>query len=255
MVSLAQGGDGATLGFMATELCISRETLHLPCFSERGGWFFSLIVHLALLWLVSSLVWTPPVQDDTLDKVIEITLSPYPDLSPQQTGPAPAAPAAAPPLAQVKPRAALPPQRPLVTRPPTPALPVAAASDVLAPSAPDAGAAASNSAPTRTIAEPSPAQREMAVSGYASQVLSAVERYKTYPALSVSRGEEDTITVHLLISARGELLDLTATSGTHHRLIEASLAAVRAAAPFPAFPAELGGVQLAFNLPVVYRLR
>ena len=241
---------------MTTEQCVSRQTLHLPCSSERGGWFFSLIAHLALLLLVSGLVWTPPVQDDTLDKVIEITLVPFAPVPPPQPAPAPAPPAVTPIVA--KPRVVAPPTRSQEARPlvpaPSAAIPVPAPSTAI----PDAAAeprAAASTVPTAAAGEASPAQRDMMVTGYAAQILDAVERRKTYPALSVNRGEEDTITVRLVVSSTGELLDLTATAGTHHRLIEASLAAVRAAAPFPAFPAELGASSLAFNLPVVYRLR
>lgn len=93
------------------------------------------------------------------------------------------------------------------------------------------------------------------MSAYSRALLDRLERHKNYPAASQRRGEEGTITVRLTLAEDGQLVGVTPLSEGPTRLVEASLAAVQAAAPFPPLPAELGSRQAVFTLPITYRLQ
>jgi protein TonB len=101
---------------------------------------------------------------------------------------------------------------------------------------------------------PPPPRAEM-MALYARRLLERLERHKTYPALSERRGEEGIVTLRLIVAADGALVAATPVGEAPRRLIEASLAAVQAAAPFPALPQDFAAAQVAFDLPIAYRLR
>lgn len=141
------------------------------------------------------------------------------------------------------------------------------------PRAPD-GAAPNNPTPSTTAdsappvaladpAPPPPPAAEVAPSAakagllatYSRTLVDRLDRHKVYPPLSQRRGEEATITVRLTLSEDGQLIGVVPLGNGPGRLVEASLAAVQAAAPFPPLPAALGMRQAVFTLPIVYRLQ
>ena len=93
------------------------------------------------------------------------------------------------------------------------------------------------------------------MASYARRLLARLDQYKRYPSLSLRRGEEGTVTIRLTLAADGRLVDIQTTDDAPARLVEASLAAVRSAAPFPPLPSGLQGTEAVFTLPVSYRLR
>lgn len=116
--------------------------------------------------------------------------------------------------------------------------------------APESGAAAAQPAPAPV---PEPAQ-QADFTAYARQLLERLERHKTYPVLSARRGEEGIVTLRLVLARDGTLVSAEPIGDAPRRLVEASLAAVRAASPFPPVPADFTGTA-AFTLPIAYRLR
>ncbi|MFN3260822.1 MAG: TonB family protein [Pikeienuella sp.] len=79
----------------------------------------------------------------------------------------------------------------------------------------------------------------------------AVEREKRAPALIRRAG---VVEISLMVDRSGALLSASvAKSAGAPALDEAALAAVRAAAPYPAAPGALGQGPFGFTLPVVFR--
>lgn len=141
-----------------------------------------------------------------------------------------------------------------------PAKPRAAAAIAHQPAAPAAGTTepAPAETPTTQLAALStavPPPRAEMMAFYARRLLERLERHKTYPVLSERRGEEGIVTLRLTVAADGALVAATAIGEAPRRLVDASLAAVQAAAPFPALPQELAAAQAVFDLPIAYRLR
>lgn len=133
-----------------------------------------------------------------------------------------------------------------------------AATEITAPAAGTTAPAPAETPPARlaalSAAAPPPPRAEM-MAFYARRLLDRLERHKTYPVLSERRGEEGIVTLRLIVAADGALVAATAIGEAPRRLVDASLAAVQAAAPFPALPRELAAAQAVFDLPIAYRLR
>jgi protein TonB len=202
----------------------------------------SIAIHAAALVPLLRLGWHLPTEDAPPTRVVELELAPLP---PPAVAPAPLpTPALAPPAHHPSKAAAAPP-RPVAAAPsPSPAtVPAEAASDT-APAPPPA---------TR----PSPAPQAAAgdiMGPYARALLARLEAHKRYPVLSRRRGEEGIVTLRLSVAADGRLVSAEPVGEAPQRLIDASLEAVRDAAPFPPLPAALQAAQAVFTLPVAYRL-
>ncbi len=143
------------------------------------------------------------------------------------------------------------------TKPPPPTTQMA----MEAPPSPAGSPGRTNAAPhlaapsPPAMAEPSGPSKAEALTRYSRGLLDLLERHKVYPLLSQRRGEQGTIVIRLTLAEDGHLLRAEPLGGGPGRLIEASLAAVQAAAPFPPLPAELGGREAVFNVPITYRLQ
>ena len=96
-------------------------------------------------------------------------------------------------------------------------------------------------------------QTEM--SRYVTTLFTMIDAKKQYPPQSMQRREEGTVVIRLKIAADGTLIDVTSPTTDPHRLVDASLEAVRRAAPFPALPASLGKSEAEFEVPVNYKLQ
>ncbi|MGB8273638.1 MAG: energy transducer TonB, partial [Alphaproteobacteria bacterium] len=97
------------------------------------------------------------------------------------------------------------------------------------------------------------AQDEM--SRYLTTLFTMIDRKKVYPSQSVRRREQGTVTVRLKIARDGTLVDASSPTESPERLVDASLDAVREAAPFPPLPKSLDRDQAVFEVPVTYRLQ
>lgn len=203
------------------------------------------VIEVTLAWM------PPPAQEEVPPAAVS---TPPPPEPPAAEAPPPAAPANPAPAVPRPPKvhAAVHPRPAPAREKPQPEA-IAAPTPEAAPAAPETAPAASPP-PPQVSAAPPPVQADV-LARYSRAVLERLERQKTYPILSQRRGEEGTVVVHLTVSEDGRLLDVEPQGNGPERLIEASLAAVRAAAPFPPLPPELGAHQVAFNLPIVYRLR
>lgn len=222
----------------------------------------SLAVHGVLLVFLAGMAWSSPPPPDEPAQVMEVTMAWLPP--PEIADEAPPVKAAPPP-----PQAARPPTPVAVARPvaaphpaPVHAAAVAPALAEVSSSAADGPAAPSQVAavapqagPPPPVAAPAPADEGVILAGYARRFLEQLERHKSYPALSLRRGEEGTVTIRITVAADGRVLDAHPVGEGPSRLETASLEAVAAAAPFPPLPSGLGGDRVVFNLPVTYRLR
>jgi periplasmic protein TonB len=218
-----------------------------------------------------TLAWAPPVVEQPAAPSGEATAAP-PPAAEEPAAAAEAAPAPPPKPAPAEPQVVvhrpatvhrpLPVHRPTVAQKPAhpvaEAAPPPGASPGNAPAAAETVASTTNSAavaePLQVAAAPPPAKADV-LAHYSRILLDRLERHKTYPVLAQRRGEEGTVTVRLTVSEDGRLLDVEPVGESPGRLVEASLAAVQAAAPFPPLPPELGSRQAVFNLPIIYRLR
>lgn len=215
----------------------------------------SSAAHAALLLPLMSLAWIVPGPEAEPPKVVEVTLAWT--APPEQPISAPSAPA--PPRTSPAPQPLVMPRRMAPTSRPQ-AVPVPAATSSVAPQPPPLSETGSGSEgelpPLLAAAAPPPPRDEAMMAGYAKVLLARLDHHKRYPALSLRRGEEGIVTIRLTLSADGTLVTVRPTDDdAPARLVEASLAAVRDAAPFPPLPTGLQGSEAVFTLPMSYRLR
>lgn len=216
---------------------------------------------------------------------------PAPPPPPEQKAPEPPPPvveqAPPPPLPEIKPpplpetppapkAEPLPPPPTVSVRPePKPELPPPPAPKQPEPR-PEAPPVAATPAPPETRERPAPgpapsppaekpgkgietgvaggtSQAEM--SRYITTLFTLIDAKKVYPPQSLHRHEEGTVIVKLKIAADGKLIDVSSPTEEPKRLVDASLEAVRKAAPFPPLPASLKQDQAEFQVPVVYKLQ
>jgi len=135
------------------------------------------------------------------------------------------------------------------------------------PARPATGAAPGKSAPAAT---PAPAAPVVAGSaggtgkgtntagiraGYLQHCRGLIERHKEYPVMARRGGIEGTVVVRGSLGRDGSLrqCSVTRTSGSD-LLDNAALRAVRSVGRFPPVPPELLGEELAFELPIIFKL-
>jgi len=90
---------------------------------------------------------------------------------------------------------------------------------------------------------------------YITTLFTMIDAKKVYPPQSLRRREQGTVVVRLKIAADGKLVDVTSPTEGPRRLVEASLDAVRRAAPFPPLPSSFKEKDASFEVPVVYKLQ
>lgn len=92
--------------------------------------------------------------------------------------------------------------------------------------------------------------------GYGSQLVSWINRFKLYPSLARRRGIEGDAKVRLVIQRSGTLLSSSLFVASGSALLdEGALAMVKAASPFPPVPTGLAGEHFEFEVPISFRLR
>ncbi|HEY6334518.1 MAG TPA: TonB family protein [Alphaproteobacteria bacterium] len=109
-------------------------------------------------------------------------------------------------------------------------------------------------------ASPSVAHIDMAamknaLGQYASRLHGLIEAHKSYPAQALMRREEGTVVLRIVIEHDGKLVDVSVLSGSPSRLVEASVQATKAAAPFPSLPSDINLPRATFELPITFRLQ
>ncbi len=90
---------------------------------------------------------------------------------------------------------------------------------------------------------------------YLMAVFARVQQAKRYPARALARGDQGRAVVSLSIQRNGALADARLTRSSGSALLdEAAMESVRRAAPFPAFPPEVGGSMLVINAPMNFTI-
>jgi protein TonB len=96
--------------------------------------------------------------------------------------------------------------------------------------------------------------RARLLSSYLADVRQRVSQHREYPYLARRANIEGTVCLRVVVAASGRVLGVTPTCGTHQRpLLDAALASVSNAAPFPPLPPALGQ-RLTVDVPVVFEL-
>ena len=91
---------------------------------------------------------------------------------------------------------------------------------------------------------------------YLQLVRSRIEENRHYPMIARKLGQEGQVPVRFIIAADGSLKELKLEKSCGNRALdEAALAAVRAAAPFPAPPDEVFPDMAAMQIVMVFALR
>ncbi|GLS25246.1 TonB family protein [Marinibactrum halimedae] len=90
---------------------------------------------------------------------------------------------------------------------------------------------------------------------YQSKLLKWAYKYLKYPRRAMSKEEEGSVQVQIIIDRGGNILTAKNISESQYRsLNKEALRAVKAANPFPPMPKEMQGERYDFTLPIVFRL-
>jgi protein TonB len=95
-----------------------------------------------------------------------------------------------------------------------------------------------------------------AIASYNQLVAAHLQRFKQYPPASKAAGQQGTARLSFSLSRSGQVLasHLAGSSG-HAALDGETLAMVRRAQPFPAFPPDMKQASMSFNVPVQFAIR
>jgi periplasmic protein TonB len=141
------------------------------------------------------------------------------------------------------------PVRPKVTRPD-------AKKPVDAPPAPRTTAAprAERQAPAASAV--SAGVSAAAVASYKQVVAAHLQRFKQYPPAAKAAGEQGTARISFTLSRSGQVLSAGLGGSSGHTALDAeTLAMVRRAQPFPAFPPDVTQGSMSFAAPVAFYIR
>lgn len=178
----------------------------------------------------------------------------------------------APTLPQEKPEVAAPPEQKQATPPkpepaklvpdqkPTPVKPKMtrpeAKKPVDAPPAPRTTAAprAERQAPAASAV--SAGASAAAVASYKQMVAAHLQRFKQYPPGAKAAGQQGTARVSFTLGRGGQVLSAGLGGSSGHSALDAeTLAMVRRAQPFPAFPSDVKQGSMSFSAPVAFYIR
>ena len=77
------------------------------------------------------------------------------------------------------------------------------------------------------------------INQYVTQIYKLIDGKKRYPRQSLMRREEGVVLLEIVINNSGQLMSVKSIKAKFQRLVDSSVDAVEAAAPFPAFPKEI----------------
>jgi len=165
----------------------------------------------------------------------------------------------APPEQKVEMKPATEPAKPVPEAKPTPVKPKVVRADAKkptdAPPAPRTAASrAERQAPAASAA--SAGASAAALASYRQMVAAHLQRFKQYPPAAKSAGQQGTSRVSFILSRSGGVLSVSLGGSSGHSQLDAeTLAMVRRAQPFPAFPADIKQSSMPFNAPVAFYIR
>ncbi|MBX9651406.1 MAG: TonB family protein [Xanthobacteraceae bacterium] len=95
-----------------------------------------------------------------------------------------------------------------------------------------------------------------AVASYKQMVAAHLQRFKQYPPASKASGQQGTARVSFTLSRGGQVLSASLGGSSGHSALDAeTLAMVRRAQPFPAFPPDVKQGSMSFAAPVAFYIR
>jgi TonB family protein len=95
-----------------------------------------------------------------------------------------------------------------------------------------------------------------ALASYRQMVAAHLQRFKQYPPAAKSAGQQGTARVSFTLSRSGGVLSVSLGGSSGHSQLDAeTLAMVRRAQPFPAFPADVKQSSMPFSAPVAFYIR
>jgi len=165
----------------------------------------------------------------------------------------------APPEQKVEMKPATEPAKPVPEAKPTPVKPKVVRAEAKkptdAPPAPKTTASrAERQAPAASAASAGASAAAMA--SYRQMVAAHLQRFKQYPPAAKSAGQQGTSRVNFTLSRSGGVLSVGLGGSSGHSQLDAeTVAMVRRAQPFPAFPADIKQSSMPFNAPVAFYIR
>jgi TonB family protein len=97
---------------------------------------------------------------------------------------------------------------------------------------------------------------ESAKSKYFSLVAQTVNKSKRYPRQAYSLNQEGTVVLRVKLDKQGKVLDVKVLEKAPYKsLTNASLDAINSIKKFPPIPDELGVEEVAFNIPIEYKIQ
>jgi protein TonB len=166
----------------------------------------------------------------------------------------------APPEQKVEMKPVTEPAKPVPEAKPTPVKPKVVRPDAKKPSdAPPAprttaSSKAERQAPAASAVSAGAAAEALA--SYRQMVAAHLQRFKQYPPAAKAAGQQGTSRVSFTLSRSGGVLSVGLGGSSGHSALDAeTLAMVRRAQPFPAFPADVKQSSMPFSAPVAFYIR
>lgn len=95
-----------------------------------------------------------------------------------------------------------------------------------------------------------------AIASYNQRVAAHLQRFKQYPPASKAAGQQGTARLSFSLGRGGQVLASRLGGSSGHTALDAeTMAMVRRAQPFPAFPAEIKHASMSFNVPIQFSIR
>jgi protein TonB len=103
---------------------------------------------------------------------------------------------------------------------------------------------------------PSAGASAATIASYNQMVAAHLQRFKQYPAGAKAAGEQGVPTLSFTLGRGGQVLGSRLARSSGHPALDAeTMAMVRRAQPFPAFPPDLKQASMSFVVPVRFSLR
>jgi len=166
----------------------------------------------------------------------------------------------APPEQKVEMKPATEPAKPVLEAKPTPVKPKVVRADAKKPSdappAPRTTASPKAERQAPAASAVSAGASAAALASYRQMVAAHLQRFKQYPPAAKAAGQQGTARVSFTLSRSGAVLSVGLGGSSGHSALDAeTLAMVRRAQPFPAFPADVKQSSMPFSAPVAFYIR
>lgn len=94
------------------------------------------------------------------------------------------------------------------------------------------------------------------LASYRQMVAAHLQRFKQYPPAAKSAGQQGTARISFTLSRSGGVTSVSLAGSSGHAALDAeTVAMVRRAQPFPAFPADVKQSSMPFSAPVAFYIR